>query len=69
MTRYLRISQLASTPARPGRLPIAPATIWRWAAADKFPRPVRLSAGITAWTVESVERWEAERASQEARAL
>jgi len=57
--RYIRIAQLASTPTRPGRVPASQSTIWRWSASGTFPAPHKLSAGITAWLVEDVERWEA----------
>jgi predicted DNA-binding transcriptional regulator AlpA len=46
--RYLRIRDLASTPAtdrKPaasGRYPVAPATIWRWVKRGEFPAPVSL---------------------------
>ena len=59
MSTYLRERQLASTPTRPGRLPISAATLWRWAAAGKFPAPVRLSEGVTAWRISDIEAWEA----------
>lgn len=38
-------------------LPISPATLWRWVACDKFPRPVKLSKRITAWRLEEVKSW------------
>ena len=53
--RYIRIRELASTPTRDGMLPVSGATIWRWVRAGKFPAPVRLGAGTTAWPVEAVE--------------
>ena len=58
---FVRMRELASTRKRPGRLPFSQATIWRLVAAEKFPAPVRLSAGITAWSLASVETWERER--------
>jgi predicted DNA-binding transcriptional regulator AlpA len=30
----------------------------------KFPSPVKLSAGITAWRIEDIEAWEAARFAQ-----
>jgi predicted DNA-binding transcriptional regulator AlpA len=34
------------------------ATIWRWSRSDKsFPRPFKLSAGISAWDESEVFAW------------
>lgn len=33
------------------------ATLWRRCAAGTFPKPVRLSANISAWRVEEVRAW------------
>ena len=30
-------------------IPISPATIWRWVRAGRFPKPVKLGPGVTAW--------------------
>jgi len=61
MRKFIRVANLASTPRREGRLPVSPATLWRWVEAGKFPPPVKLGDGITAWRMEDVERWERER--------
>ncbi|MBK7059173.1 MAG: AlpA family phage regulatory protein [Rubrivivax sp.] len=63
---FIRIRELASTAARRGRLPVVPATVWRWVKRGEFPKPVRLGPQTTAWRIEDVERWEAERAGTEA---
>ena len=63
--KFIRIRELATTPARAGkparsgRLPVSAATIWRWESQGKFPKSVRLGPGTTAWLLEDVERWEA----------
>jgi len=59
MQRFIRIAELASTPIRPGRLPVSSATIWRWVKLGLFPSPISLGPGTTAWSVASVEEWEA----------
>lgn len=65
--RYLRIRELASTPAsgdkpgRQGRYPVAPATIWRWVKRGEFPAPVSLGPQTTAWRVEDLDAWDAAR--------
>ena len=35
------------------------ATIWRWAAAGRFPQPVTLSPGCTRWRAADVAAFEA----------
>lgn len=30
-------------------IPISPATIWRWVRTGRFPKPVKLGPGVTAW--------------------
>ncbi len=65
--RYIRIRELATTPAtrdkpgRQGRYPVAPATIWRWVKLGKFPPPVPLGPQTTAWAVEDLDAWDAQR--------
>jgi len=70
--RYLRIRDLASTPAthrkpaRSGRYPVSPATIWRWVKLkrDAFPAPISLGPQTTAWRVDELDAWDAKRASR-----
>lgn len=72
---FIRMAELATIPAvgdkpaRKGRLPVSPATIWRWSKAGDFPEPVKLSGSITAWPVEAIDKWEAERAAASEKAL
>ncbi len=66
---YIRIAALASRPYRPatatrperpatnGLVPASAATIWRWCKEGRFPRPVQLSPGITAWRTADVQTW------------
>lgn len=58
---FIRIKELASHPGRPGRLPFSPNSIWRLAREGRFPKSVKLSSGVTAWRLEDIEAWEAER--------
>lgn len=60
--RVIRIGELASTPGKPGKLPVSPATIWRWVREDKFPKPFKLSDAVTVWNNEEVEDFIARRA-------
>lgn len=57
MQSYVRLSQLASTPQKPGMLPISPATIWRKVAANQFPKPIKLGPRLTAWDMADVQAW------------
>ena len=36
---------------------ISTSTLYRWMAADAFPRPIRLGPNLVAWRRESVEQW------------
>ena len=42
-------------------VPFSPATLWRKVADRTFPRPVKLGPRMTAWKVEDVRQWMAER--------
>ena len=43
------------------RIPVSNSTIWQWVQDGKFPAPVKLSQGVTAWPVAAIDRWEAEK--------
>lgn len=49
---YLRQSQLI-----PAILPFSGSTLWRKVNAGEFPKPVKLSARVTAWRVEDIRNW------------
>ena len=59
--RVIRISELASTPAsktkpaRPGKLPVSPTTVWRWVREGRFPKPFKLGQSVTVWDAAEVE--------------
>ncbi len=55
--RYIRAKAICTTPERPGLLPICSATLWRWVRKGAFPRPVRLSGGVTAWIESDITAW------------
>lgn len=38
-------------------VPFSRSTLWRHVKARRFPMPVRLSEGITAWRAEEVRQW------------
>ena len=55
--RVLRLAQIATTPGKPGLLPISPATVWRLVKAKKMPQPFRLSAATTVWDAAEIDQW------------
>jgi predicted DNA-binding transcriptional regulator AlpA len=57
---FIRESQLVQSPKRPKNpalLPFSAPTLWRKVKAGTFPRPVKLSARVTAWNCGYVRRW------------
>ncbi len=38
-------------------VPISDATLWRWVKLKKFPAPVKLGPGVTAWREQDVRAW------------
>ena len=38
-------------------IPISRATIWRWASEGTFPKPVKISAGVTVWRREDIVKY------------
>lgn len=38
-------------------IPLSRSTIWRKAKDGTFPKPVRISEGISAWKVEDIRDW------------
>lgn len=65
--RVIRISELASTSVRAGKLPVSPATIWRWVREGKFPKPFKLGESVTVWDAAEVEAFIAQRAGDAAK--
>ena len=53
--KVIRISELASTPTKPGRLPVSPATVWRWVREGMFPKPFKLGKSVTVWDLTAVD--------------
>jgi prophage regulatory protein len=67
--RYYRMAQLVGHPGSPrrkpqvGMFPFSDTTLWRMVKAGKFPKPVKLSGGITAWPAPDVDAWQQSRAA------
>ena len=61
--RVGRISTVATTEKSKGLVPVSPATIWRWMAEGKFPRPFKLGPNTTVWDLDQVEAFLAQQAA------
>jgi prophage regulatory protein len=61
--RVGRISTVASTGKHQGLVPVSPATIWRWVAEGKFPRPFKLGPNTTVWDLDQVEAFLAQQSA------
>lgn len=55
---WVRQRQLLRSKKNPvGLLPFSAPTLWRMVKANKFPKPTKLSARVTAWQVGDVRAW------------
>lgn len=63
LSGYVRQTDLVGRPSKGirGLIPFSPTTLWRKVRAGEFPAPVKLSAGVTAWRVEEIREWMAQR--------
>lgn len=63
LSGYVRQTDLVGRPSKSirGIIPFSPSTLWRMVAAGEFPKPVKLSARCTAWRVEDIREWMAQR--------
>ena len=60
--RVIRIADLATTKTKSGRLPVSPATVWRWVKEGKFPAPFKLGPNTTVLDLDQVEAFLAQQA-------
>ena len=61
--KTMRLGDLATVKGKTGKLPVSPATIWRWVKNGTFPKPFKLGASTTVWDVEEVDKFLAQRAN------
>lgn len=56
---YVRLTQLVGNPRTGGLglLQISRTTLWRMVRDERFPSPIHLSIGVTAWRVADVRKW------------
>lgn len=62
---FVRQSELIKSPQKPtalAPLPFSASTLWRKVNAGTFPKPTKLSEGVTAWNVGVVRTWMAAQA-------
>ncbi len=69
-TGFLRIGQIigdsSANPPVPPIIPVAASTWWAGVRSGKFPAPVKLGPGITAWRVEDIREYIAKAAERAA---
>jgi len=53
--RDIRGSRRTGTPARV--IDVAHSTLWYWVRTGKFPAPVKVSDGVTAWRATDIAAW------------
>lgn len=60
-TGYLRLHQIVGNPKAsppvPPIIPVGRSTWWAGVRSGKFPMPVKLGPGITAWRVEDIREY------------
>ena len=59
-TGYLRLNQIVGNskvdPPIPPIIPVSKSTWWAGVGSGRFPKPVKLSPGVTVWRVEDIRR-------------
>jgi prophage regulatory protein len=68
-TGFVRIWQILgdnkATPPIPAIIPVAYSTWWAGCKIGKYPKPIKLSAGVTVWRAEEIHKLIAEIVSGE----
>lgn len=49
--------RIKARPESKGIIGVSDKTIWLWVKQGKFPKPIRLSDGVTVWRMSDVEAW------------
>lgn len=51
-------SQLIRVSAVAAILSVSRSTVWRWSKfKPEFPRPIKISTGVTAWKLDEIQTW------------
>ncbi|HAU0837702.1 TPA: helix-turn-helix transcriptional regulator [Legionella pneumophila] len=57
---YLRAKQILgdplATPPKPPIIPVSKSTWWDGVKSGRFPKPIKLSPGITVWKVDDIRK-------------
>ena len=57
-TGYLRLSQIIgnskASPPTPAIIPVGRSTWWAGVRCGRYPKPLKLSPGVTVWRVEDI---------------
>ncbi len=60
-TGFLRLSQIIgnpkTTPPIPAIIPVKKSTWWAGVKSGRFPKPIKLSKGVTVWRVEDIRAY------------
>lgn len=67
-TRFFRESQITSKPGAPGRYPISKGTWRRWIRGSVAPEPIKLSPGVSVWSEEVLDAFDAKMTAMSAAA-
>ena len=43
--------------AKAGKLPVSPATIWRWTREGRFPAPFKIGKNVTVWDEDEIDQF------------
>jgi len=63
--KVIRLGELASTKNKAGKLPVSPATVWRWVRYGEFPKPFKLGERVTVWDLEEIEEFMSKKSNRE----
>jgi uncharacterized spore protein YtfJ len=59
-TGFLRVSQIVGDPTakppKPAIIPVSKSGWWAGVKSGKYPAPLKLSEGVTAWRVEDIRK-------------
>ena len=54
----MEASQLIRVPTVAAMLSVSRSTVWRWSKfKSEFPRPIKISTGVTAWKLDEIQAW------------
>lgn len=54
----MEASQLIRVPTVAAMLSVSRSTVWRWSKfKPEFPRPIKISTGVTAWKLDEIQAW------------